>query len=252
MKLKEKLLVILLGLAMMFAFISCGQQTDESSEVEQDDSTVAVVNAETKTSGKVGAVKWNSKKGTVSFSVTVNQKMLKGKDVTHFIINDMNGKKKTDNAGKGLFTTKAKALDLYEALVKAGATPWTDKEKSNAVKKIAKGKTILDVADSGNPEYSKLEMTFKRNGKTYTPQDLISFKASGVSKEAPIQMCFTGNYYNQQKWNSGCVACIFSCYAGITSNESIGFGTTNKKENYFYAKKALKKGQKYTVTYKIK
>lgn len=210
------------------------------------------VSAATKTSGKVGAVKWNSKNKTVSFQVTVNKKMLKGAAVTHFIINDKNGKKATANKGAGLFTTKAKALDLYKALVKAGATPWVDTYAEDAVSGIEAGKTIVDVANDGNMSYSKLNMTFKKGKKTYTPDKLVSYKKAGVAAKAPVEMCFTGNYANQKAWNTGCVACIFSCYAGVTSNQAIGCGTTTKEDNYFYAKKILKAGDKYTVTYKIK
>ena len=206
------------------------------------------------TSGKVGAVKWNSKNKTVSFDVTVNKKMLKGAAISHFIINDKVGAGKA--GGQGLFSTKAKPMDLYKALVKAGATPWTDTYAEDALT-FADGTTHKDlVADNslayvGNQGYSKLKMTFKKGKKTYAPEKLVNYKKAGVVAKAPIQMVFTGNGYNQSQWNTGCVACIFSCYAGVTSNQAIGCGTTNKEDNYFYAKKVLKAGQKYTVTYKI-
>ncbi|MBQ0041337.1 MAG: rhodanese-like domain-containing protein [Clostridiales bacterium] len=217
------------------------------------------VSAATKTSGKVGAVKWNKAKKTVSFDVTVNEKMLNGAAVTHFIINDkmtrkaeVKGQKtgKTGNAGAGLFSTKANALDLYDALVKAGATPWVDKFAEDATS-FGAG-TIKDNVNNGNTAYSKLEMTFKKDGKTYTPQDMVKYKNKGAEAAAPVEMCFTGNYVNNRTYNSGCVACIFSCYVGVTSNQAIGIGTTNEKENYFFASDLLKAGDKYTVTYKIK
>lgn len=206
------------------------------------------------TSGKVGAVKWNSKNKTVSFDVTVNKKMLKGAAISHFIINDKVGAGKA--GGQGLFSTKAKPMDLYKALVKAGATPWTDTYAEDALT-FADGTTHKDlVADSsvayvGNQGYSKLKMTFKKGKKTYAPEKLVNYKKAGVVAKAPIQMVFTGNGYNQSQWNTGCVACIFSCYAGVTSNENIGINTTTKEDNYFYASKLLKAGDKYTVTYKI-
>ena len=214
------------------------------------------VSAATKTSGKVGAVKWNSKNKTVSFDVTVNGKMLKGAAVSHFIINDKSSMGKTGQSGNGLFTTKANAMDLYKALVKAGATPWTDMAQEDALT-FPDGTThtqlIADTSKAyvGNQGYSKLKMTFKKGKKTYAPEKLVKYKKAGETATAPIQMAFTGNGYNQSQWNSGCVACIFSCYAGVTSNEKIGIGTTNKEDNYFYASKALKAGDKYTVTYKI-
>lgn len=234
MKYSKKLFALVMTLAMVFtmSFSAIG------------------VSAAAKTSGKVGAVKWNKSNKTVSFDVTVNGKMLDGAAVTHFIINDKNGKKTTSNAGAGLFTTKATALNLYEALAKAGATPWVDKYAQDAVPGFEG--TILDNVNLGNTAYSKLEMTFKKGSTTYTPQELVSYQNKGVDGTAPVEMCFTGNYANQKAWNTGCVACIFSCYAGVTSNQVIAIGSTNKETNYFYGKDLLKAGDKYTVTYKIK
>lgn len=214
------------------------------------------------TSGKVGAVKWNSKNKTVSFDVTVNKKMLKGAAVSHFIINDKSSKGKTGQAGNGLFTTKANALDLYKALIKAGATPWTDKYADDALSfgypgtnhpEVLSVKDYVALGDAyvGNPSYSKLKMIFKKGKKTYAPEKIVNYKKAGETAKAPIEMIFSGNYANQDNFNSGCVACIFSCYVGVTSNQAVGINTTTKEDNYFYASKLLKAGDKYTVTYKI-
>ena len=231
MKHSRKVFALIMTLAMVFTM------------------SFATVGVSAATSGKVGAVKWNKAKKTVSFEVTVNKKMLNGAAVTHFIINDKNGKKATGNAGAGLFTTKATALDLYKALVKAGATPWVDKYEADALPGL-KG-NIVGNANLGNLSYSKLTMTFKKGKKTYKPQQLVNYKKEGNPATAPIEMCFSGNYANQNAWNTGCVACIFSCFAGVTSNQVIDCGSTNEAENYFYASNKLKAGDKYTVTYKI-
>lgn len=216
---------------------------------------VTPVSAATKTSGKVGAVKWNKAKKTVSFEVTVNGDMLGGNAGVHFIINDKNGKTQTANAGAGLFTTKATALDLYNALVKAGATPWVAKGK--AVASLDADAKLEDVptGNLGNPGFSRLTMTFKKGGKTYKPEKLVNYEYKGKDTAAanPFNMCFSGNYDNQKAWNTGCVACLFSCYAGVTSNAAIGYDTVGEgADNYFYANESvLKAGDKYTVTYKI-
>ena len=216
--------------------------------------TVGVSAATKKATVKVGAYTVNTEKKTVSFKVTVNENML-GKPAVHFIINDKNGDKTTGNAGAGLFTTKGTALDLYKALVKAGATPWVG--KTGAVASLNVGDKLEDVAigNQGFPGFSRLNMTFKKDGVTYKPADLINYDYLGAGEGAadPFQMCFSGNYENQKAWNTGCVACLFSCYAGVTSNAAIGCGTVGEgADNSFTSKDVLKAGDVYTVTYTVK
>ncbi len=241
MKRMKKLFALVMTVAMVFtmAFATVG------------------VNAATKkksTTVKVGAYTVNTEKKTVSFKVTVNENML-GKPVVHFIINDKNGDNKTGNAGAGLFTTKGTALDLYKALVKAGATPWVG--KTGAVGSLNVGDKLEDVAigNLGFPGFSRLSMTFKKDGVTYKPADLVNYEylGAGAGASDPFQMCFSGNYENQKAWNTGCVACLFSCYAGVTSNAAIGCGTVGEGgDNCFTSKDALKAGDVYTVTYTVK
>ena len=242
MKYSKKVFALIMTVAMVFtmSFATVG------------------VSAATKkaTTVKVGAYTVNTAKKTVSFKVTVNGDMLNGAAVSHFIINDVNGKNNTGNTGKGLFSTKGTALDLYKALVKAGATPWVSKT-ATPVGSLAAGEKLADMgtANKGFPGFSRLEMSFTdKDGYVYKPADLVEYQYNGEGTAAadPFQMCFTGNYKNQEAWNTGCVACLFSCYAGVTSNMAIGCGTTSETENYFYGGSTLKAGDTYTVTYKVK
>lgn len=190
--------------------------------------------------------------GTASFYATTNEKFFTEDlpAISHFITSSVDTEGQKDNA---LFDTKTKPLELYSVLESLGATAWS----SSSTATFADGKKISDadvkgIADSA--DYSKLTIKIY-DGDTLVGElkDVVKYEKDGVAQDTPdISMAFSGNKVNQTNWNSGCVACIFSCYAGVTSNENIGIGTTNKEQNYFYVDKTkLQAGHQYRIVYSI-
>jgi hypothetical protein len=109
--------------------------------------------------------------------------------------------KETDNGKKCLFSSYAKPLDLYDALVSIGAEPGNNME--------------LGGPDTMYVEGSVLELSVEWEGsaKSYTLDQVIN-DAGGNG----VEIRFGGNRATQESLNTGCLTCWVSCAAGITSN----------------------------------
>lgn len=118
------------------------------------------------------------------------------------------------NADKTLFTTPASTKDFYDALKKLGA------EDGNNI--------ALDDAD-GTIEGTTLDVNVEIGTENCSFADLFT-----ASEERKMEMRFGGNIDVNQELATGCVMCLESCPAGITSNaayqyqEKITFGPSDK------------------------
>lgn len=127
----------------------------------------------------------------------------------HAIVNEKGG-----NADKTLFTTPASTKDFYDALKQLKA-----KDGNNIA---------LDDAD-GTIEGTTLDVNVEIGTENCSFADLFT-----ASKERKMEMRFGGNIDVNQKLATGCVMCLESCPAGITSNaayqyqEKITFGPSDK------------------------
>lgn len=127
----------------------------------------------------------------------------------HAIVNEKGG-----NADKTLFTTPASTKDFYDALKQLKA-----KDGNNIA---------LDDAD-GTIEGTTLDVNVEIGTENCSFADLFT-----ASEERKMEMRFGGNIDVNQKLATGCVMCLESCPAGITSNEAyqyqekITFGPSDK------------------------
>lgn len=134
-------------------------------------------------------------------------------------------------------------LGLHAALKVLGGIPWSDTART-----FEDGKKLSEVTGD-NDNYSHLNVTV--NGKDVA--SYIKYKKNGVGTATDIDMVYSGNYENQKAWGTGCIACAFSCYAGVTSNNNIGISTCTKDNNYMYLDSSmLTAGQTVHVVYTIK
>jgi 3-mercaptopyruvate sulfurtransferase SseA len=183
---------------------------------------------------------------TVEFKATVNSEYTTINEetgilpaISHFVLN----KDTTDKSSP--FVTSVKPLELHAALTALGALPWSDTARS-----FETGKTLNDVAGD-NENFTHLDITV--DGAPMA--SVLKYKKDGVEADAAgaIDMAFSGNKENQTAWNTGCVSCIFSCYAGIVSNAAVGIGTVDADHNYFYLDTdKLAGGQEVTLVYTLK
>ncbi len=200
---------------------------------------------------KSSSIKVDKEAGTVTFKATSNENFFTSDNpaIEHLITSSANNE---SQGGKALFDTDVTPLELYAALEKIGGTAWS----STSTAQFDKGQKLNDSdvkSKADSADYSKLEVEVY-DGDTYLGElkDVLKYQKNGEEAIPNISMVFSGNKVNQTKWNTGCVACIMSCYAGITSNENIGIGTTNKSENYFYANQdVLQANHEYTFVYSI-
>lgn len=127
----------------------------------------------------------------------------------HAIVNEEGG-----NAEKALFTTPALTKDFYDALKQLGAED---------------GNNIALDAENGIIEGTDLEVNVENDGVTESFAELFT-----ASEARDLQIRFGGNLEVNQQYATGCVMCLESCPAGITSNaayqykEEITFGPSDK------------------------
>ena len=114
------------------------------------------------------------------------------------------------NADKTLFTTAALSKDFYDALKQLGAED---------------GNNIALEDDDGIIEGTGLDVMVQIGGESCSFADLFT-----ASEARDMDIRFGGNLDNNQNLGTGCVMCLESCPAGISSNaayqykEPITFG----------------------------
>ena len=178
---------------------------------------------------------------TVTIKAVVNKAYTDDpKAVDHLVLNNgMKGDKDSP------FLTDALPLDLHEALTAIGAKPWSDSSRE-----LQAGQKLSDV-EGDNADFSHLDVTV--NGKPIA--QCFKYKKDGVEADpaTAFDLCFSGNKVNQATWNTGCVSCAFSCYAGVVSNNALGLGTTDAEQNYLYVDTSvLNGGDEVTIVYTLK
>ncbi len=131
----------------------------------------------------------------------------------HAIVNE-----EGSNADKSLFTTAADTEEFYDALKQLGA------QDGNNI--------ALDDSD-GIIEGTGLDVNVEIGTENCSFADLFT-----ASEERDMDIRFGGNLEVNQEYATGCIMCLESCPAGITSNaayqyqEEITFGSSDKAGLY--------------------
>lgn len=121
-------------------------------------------------------------------------KLAIGKKNNHFGIVYIDG----SVSKKGMFHSYIDPLNFFSILYALGATPG-DNLTSNSTGKFVAG--------------SSLDVKIIIDGKDYSLSDVIE-DTGGKG----FDIRFGGNYKTQRELETGCIMCLESCYAGITSN----------------------------------
>ena len=117
------------------------------------------------------------------------------------------------NGEKSVLRALSSEKEFHEALVAIGAVPG-----NNVKMKDMQAKPDEGVSVNG----SKLNVFVTWEGKGEIPfDDLIE-----ASEERPSDYRFAGNLEVAKSTNAGCLLCMDSCAAGITSNAAYPTGTT--------------------------
>ena len=108
---------------------------------------------------------------------------------------------------KCMFAAYCNSQDFYNAMVEAGGEPWNT--------------TTDKIADGEFTDGQKVDVTLTWEGQD-TPVAMADTVKTADGKPE-IDMRFSGNQQNNADCGSGCIACLNSCWAGITSNAAYGF-----------------------------
>jgi hypothetical protein len=99
-------------------------------------------------------------------------------------------------------------------MVEAGGEPWNT--------------TTDKIADGEFTDGQKVSITLKWEGQD-TPVTMEDSVKTADGKPQ-IDMRFSGNQQNNSDCGSGCIACLNSCWAGITSNAAYGYNAIDSGE----------------------
>ena len=145
---------------------------------------------------------------TVKIYAEVNEKY-KDESTMHMIV-ARDGKE----SNHAMFISDAKALEFHDALESLGLKAGNNMTKDNMGKAQVEG-DALDVS-----------FQFDGNDKIFTVDEVVA-----DSSGQPIDIRFGGNYEFQESAGTGCISCLLSCPAGITSNHPHKIGD-DEKENF--------------------
>ena len=203
---KKKLLVLLLGLAMVFALAACGGSGEPAEEAAEDTETSEA--AETEETADPAAVTVDAENKSVTITAQLNGTFF-DQSTMHYCVWKDGGM-----GDKCMFAAYCSAEDFYNAMVEAGGEPW-----NTTTDKIANG----EFTDG-----QKVDVTLTWEGQD-TPVAMADSVKTADGK-LDIDMRFSGNLQNNKDCGSGCIACLNSCWAGVTSNASYGYDAIDSGE----------------------
>ena len=139
--------------------------------------------------------------GTVTITAQVNGTFF-DQSTMHYIVFKDGGV-----GDKAMMAAYCDSQDFYNAMIEAGGEPWN---------------TTSDKIKSGEfTDGQKVNITFTWDGQTEPVEMVDTLKSDNGAFD--VDMRFSGNQANNAECGSGCIACLNSCWAGITSNAAYGF-----------------------------
>lgn len=197
---KKKLIALMMMLAMIFCLAACGggdaepaEEPAEEAEMESDAGEPAAAPED---------IIVDEETGTVTVTAQVNGTFF-DQSTMHCVVFSDGG------AGdKAMMAAYCDSQDFYDALIQAGGEPWNT--------------TDAKIEDGEFTDGQKVDVTLKWEGQD-VPVPLVDALKTDDGKPE-IDMRFSGNQANNAEAGSGCIACLNSCWAGITSNAAYGYG----------------------------
>jgi hypothetical protein len=119
---------------------------------------------------------------------------------------------------KCMLAAYCSSQDFYNAMVEAGGEPWNT--------------TTDKIADGEFTDGQKVDVTLTWEGQD-TPVALVdALKTDDGKPEVDVR--FSGNQANNAEAGSGCICCLNSCWAGVTSNAAYPFGAIDAGNPHVY------------------
>ena len=238
----------LLGLtaALALTATACGAKTAE--ETATTAATAAETTAEETTEAEKEAPAEESESTGIDYAAAFaelseeNPMIVDEENQVVHMLCDINGKYFTESTGHGIvfkdggnkdisiFRGYADEVDFYHALEDLGAKPGNNLTMDDMNAGAGEGKTT---------EGDKIEAVVTWDGQSdpLPLEDVLK-----MSTGTPLDLRFSGNLENAEKYNSGCVVCLSSCCVGIVSNAANPTGTWNDKNATFHADESVLPG----------
>ena len=196
---KKKTLLLLLALVLAFCLAACGGSGEPAEEPAEEPETEEV--AEETAPAAPEDIIVDAESHTVTITAQLNGTFY-DQSTMHYCVCKDGGM--GDNC---MLAAYCNSQDFYNAMVEAGGEPWNT--------------TTDKIADGEFTDGQKVDVTLKWDGQDTPIPMADSVKTADGSLE--IDMRFSGNQQNNKDCGSGCIACLNSCWAGITSNAAYGF-----------------------------
>ena len=217
---KKSLLVLLMMLILALCLAACGgssepaeEATEEAveetaEEVEEEAEEVEEAEEAAVTPAAPEDVVVDAENHTVTITAQLNGTFF-DQSTMHYCV------WKDGGAGDmAMFAAYCTAEDFYNGMIEAGGEPWNT--------------TTDKIADGEFTDGQKVDVTLTWEGQDSPVTMADSLKSADGALD--VDMRFSGNLQNNQECGSGCIACLNSCWAGVTSNAAYGFNAIDSGE----------------------
>jgi hypothetical protein len=207
---KKKYFVLLLTMVLVFCLAACGGSSEPAEEPAEEPATeeAAEEPVEEETHAAPEDIVVDAENHTVTITAQLNGTFF-DQSTMHYCVWKDGGM-----GDKCMLAAYCSAEDFYNAMVEAGGEPWNT--------------TTDKIADGEFTDGQKVDVTLTWDGQD-TPVPLIDSVKTSDGK-LDVDMRFSGNLQNNKDCGSGCIACLNSCWAGVTSNASYGFNAIDSGE----------------------
>ncbi len=213
---KKKLIALMLMLVMAFCLAACGG-SEPAEEPEENAAEATEEQAETAETAAPEDIIVDKDAGTVTITAQVNGTFF-DQPTMHYIVFKDGGV-----GDKAMMAAYCDSQDFYDAMIEAGGEPWN---------------TTSDKIENGEfTDGQKVNITFTWDGQT-EPVEMVDTVRSDEGA-FDVDMRFSGNQANNKECGSGCIACLNSCWAGITSNAAYGYDTIDSGSRTVYLNDAV-------------
>ena len=205
---KRSLLAFLMMLLLAMCLAACGGSSEPAEEpAEEPTEEAAEETAETPAAAPEDVVV-DAENHTVTITAQLNGTFF-DQSTMHYCV------WKDGGAGdKAMFAAYCSAEDFYNGMIEAGGEPWNT--------------TTDKIADGEFTDGQKVEVSLTWEGQD-TPVTMAE-SVKSADGELKIDQRFSGNLQNNKDCGSGCIACLNSCWAGVTSNAAYGFNAIDSGE----------------------
>ena len=205
---KKRTLILFLTAVLAFCLAACGgsaEPAEESAEEPQEDAVEET--AETPAAAPEDIIV-DAENHTVTITAQLNGTFF-DQSTMHYCV------WKDGGAGdKAMFAAYCDSQDFYNAMIEAGGEPWNT--------------TTDKIKDGEFTDGQKVDITLKWEGQDTAVPMADSIKSADGKLD--VDMRFSGNQQNNKDCGSGCIACLNSCWAGVTSNAAYGFNAIDSGE----------------------